>query len=78
MAASWRITGDLPDQVTFTGTAPVTGHHITFVTGNLHPGSVFVPNDQYTVARVRAIIQAQANTVDGVNALSEGTVPVTG
>lgn len=78
MASSWQVTGDLPDQVNFDGSSSVTGHQITFTTGNLNKGSVFVPNDQYTPVRVRAIVQAQANNVDAVNALHEGTIPVTG
>ena len=76
--SSWRITGDRPDQVWFTAGVDITGHMITFVTGNGHPGSVQVPDDQYTVARVKAIVQAKANVVDAVNALSEGTVPTVG
>ena len=76
MAASWRVTGDRPDQVWFVGSQDVTGHTITFTTGNGHQGSVQVPDDQYTPARVRAIIQAKANVVDEVNALHEGTVTV--
>ena len=74
MAASWRITGDRPDQVWFVAGQDVTGHMITFITGNGHPGSVMVPDEQYFAARVKAIIQAKANTVDEVNALHEGTV----
>ena len=77
MAASWKITGDRPDQVWFVAGVDVTGHLITFITGHGHPGSVQVPDDQYTKDRVRAIVQAKANVVDEVNALSEGTVPVT-
>lgn len=76
--ASWRITGDRPDQVWFTAGIDVTGHAITFITGAGHAGSVQVPDDQYTPARVRAIIQAKANIVDEINALSEGTVPTAG
>lgn len=75
MAASWHVTGDLPDQTFYIGSQPVTGHLITFTTGNGHTGSVQVPDDQYTPARVRAIIAAKANVVDEINALAEGTVP---
>lgn len=77
MAASWQIAGDVPDQVNFSGATPVTGHLITFITGNGNRGSVFVPDDQYNPTRVKAIVQAKANVVDQVNALHEGTVPVT-
>lgn len=71
MASKWTVTGDLPDQFSTTGTAtPVLGHVISFITGNGHRGSIFVTNDQYTAAVVKAAIQTQANEVDAINALT--------
>lgn len=75
--ASWRVTGDRPDQVWFVAGTDVTGHLITFVTAEGNQGTVQVPDNDYTPARVKQIIQAKANVVDQVNALSEGTVPNT-
>lgn len=77
MAVSWQVTGDAPDQVVFRGATPQTGHEITFVTGQGNRGSVFVPDDQYTPAQVKKIVAAKAAVVDEVNALHEGSVPVT-
>lgn len=77
MASSWQVTGDSPDQVWFVAGQDVTGHLITFITGNGNRGSVQVPDDQYTTARVKSIIQAKADVVDSINGLHEGTVPVT-
>lgn len=78
MAASWKVTGDMPDQVFFIAGQPVSGHLISFITGNGHPGSVQVADHDYVPARVRGIIAAKATVVDQVNGLSEGSVPVTG
>lgn len=76
MASSWAVTGDTPDQVWFTAGNPVTGHLITFVTGQGNRGSVQVPDDHYTAAQVKSIIQAKANVVDSVGGLHEGSVQV--
>lgn len=71
MSASWTVTGDLPDQYSSTpGQLPVLGHAISFVTANGHRGTVFVPEDKYNEATVRAVIQAKADTVDTINALT--------
>lgn len=71
MAATWTVTGDAPDQFSPTGTpTPVLGHVISFVTGNGNRGSVFIPNDHYTVAQIKPAIQAQANIADEVAVLS--------
>lgn len=70
MASTWTVTGDLPDQFSTTGSAtPILGHVISFITGAGHRGSIFVSNDQYTTAIVKAAIQTQANEVDAINAL---------
>lgn len=70
MAASWTVTGDLPDQFSTAGTAtPVIGHTISFITGAGNRGSIFVANDQYTPTLVKPALQAQATIVDEINAL---------
>jgi len=71
MAAYWTVTGDLPDQFSTTGSStPVLGHLISFQTANGNRGTVFVPNDHYTPAQVKAAVQVQANLTDEINALS--------
>lgn len=75
MAATWRVTGDNPDQVWFVAGQSVTGHLITFVTGAGNEGTVQVPDSDYVTARARPIIQAKANVVDEINAMHEGELP---
>ncbi len=71
MAATWTVTGDLPNQFSTTGSAtPVLGHTISFITGNGHQGTIFVSDDQYTTAIVKAALQTKANLVDAINALT--------
>lgn len=72
MAASWNITGQNADQFEFDGAGnPVTGYRVNFVTGQGNRGSVFIPADRYhDVAGTRKLIQAQANTMDEVSALT--------
>jgi hypothetical protein len=70
MASTWRVTGDAPDAYEFDGAGnAVAGHAISFVTGGGFKGSVFVPNEHYTAATVRALIARQAETVDAINSL---------
>lgn len=49
------------------------GYDVTFLTGQGHTGTVFVPMTRYTAANVRAAVQSQANLLDEVgNLTSEG------
>lgn len=71
MAATWTVTSDTPDQFSTTGAPnPTLGHVITFITGNGNRGSVFVPNDHYTVPATRALIQPQADRADEIAVLT--------
>lgn len=71
MAATWTVTGDAPDQFSPDNTTnPKLGHVISFITGNGNRGSVFVPNDHYNEAAVRAIIQPQADEADKIAVLT--------
>lgn len=71
MAATWSVTGDTADQISFElGPNPVTGHLISFLTGAGHRGSVFVPNEHYNPAAVRRLVQAQANLADEIGSLT--------
>lgn len=72
MAATWTVTGQQADQTTFVAGQPVSGHVVSFITGAGWRDSVFVPDDHYTPAKVRALIQAQADRADEVGALSHG------
>lgn len=48
----------------------VSGHRIVFGVSTGDTGSVFVPDDQYTVENVQAAIQARVALIVGVGALS--------
>lgn len=74
MAATWHVTGQAADQYEVDGAGnPVTGYRVSFLTGEGNRGSVFVPNDHYKEATVKTLIQAAANTMDGIGSLkSEG------
>jgi S-adenosylhomocysteine hydrolase len=68
--ATWSVTSQVPQtQIAATG-AVQDGYLVSFVTGEGHPGQVFVPMGQYQAAKVRELIQAQANTIDQVGALT--------
>lgn len=70
MAATWTVTGQLADQTTFVGGQPVTGHTVSFITGAGWRDTVFVPDDHYTPANVKKLIQAAADRADQVGALT--------
>lgn len=70
MASTWEVTGQEANQTQFNAGNPVTGHVITFVTGNGWRDTVFIPDAQYAnVAAVKRAIQAAANLADSVGAL---------
>lgn len=48
----------------------IDGYQVTFRTGGGHTGSVFVPMAQYTPDNVKAAIQAQADLLDTIGALT--------
>lgn len=74
MTTTWKVTGDTPDTYDFsTGGDPVLGHKITFITGAMNRGSVFVPNDHYNPASIRTLIHAQAVIADEVAGLTSGS-----
>lgn len=71
MSTTWHVTGDTPDQYNFDNAgSPVLGHQITFITGEGNRGSVFVPNDHYNPAAVKALVNGQATTADAVASLT--------
>jgi hypothetical protein len=72
MAATWQVTGQQSDQTKFVGGEPVSGHVVSFKTGEGWHDSVFVPDDHYTPAKVKALIQAAADRADQVGGLSHG------
>jgi len=72
-ATTWQVTGQTEyTQVGATG-PPVAGVKVFFTTGQGHSGSVFLPNAQYNVANVTAAVQAAAQNMDAVGALTSGS-----
>lgn len=73
MASSWEVTGQVADQTTITTAGQVvTGHQVYFITGTGYRGSVFVPDEQYTPANVKTLINAAAARGDQVAELTSG------
>lgn len=71
MAATWTVTGQASDQFEVDGAGnPVSGYRVSFLTGAGNRGSVFVPEDHYSPATVRTLIQARANLMDEVGTLA--------
>lgn len=72
MAATWQVTGQQSDQSQFIAGQPVSGHVVSFITGEGWRDSVFVPDDHYTPANVRKAVQAAADRADSVGSLHSG------
>lgn len=71
--ATWRVTGQTEDtQLTADGRV-LAGVKVLFRTSAGVDSSVFVPNDQYNAAAVRAAVAARAAAIDSVSGLS-GTI----
>lgn len=71
MATTWSVTGDLPGQYEFDGAGnPVTGHLVSFTTGEGRTGNVFVPDVHYNPGYVRAQIAAKARIADEIGNLT--------
>lgn len=71
MAATWTVTGQQANQVRFVAGNPVTGHVVSFQTGDGWSDSVFIPDEHYAnVASTKRAIQAAANIADETGALS--------
>lgn len=68
--ATWEVTGDQSGQFQWDAAGqPVQGHIISFRTGELNTGSVFVPDQYYTPEHVRTLIGPQAAIADEVRNL---------
>jgi hypothetical protein len=70
MASTWQITDQIPNQYGPTvGTSPILGVRVEFITGAGWRSSVWVADDHYTPAEVKAAITAKVAVVDAVGAL---------
>jgi len=71
MASTWTVTDQIPNQYgPTTGSTPQLGVVISFITGEGWRSSVWVADDHYTAAEVRAAITAKVAIVDAVGKLA--------
>lgn len=71
MASTWTVVNQIPNQYgPSAGTAPELGVTVEFITGDGWRSSVWVSNDHYTTAEVRAAINAKVAIVDAVGKLA--------
>ena len=68
--ATWTVESQTPATRALITGQVAEGYDIAFLTGQGHAGTVFLPNPKYNVANVRAAIQALADQLDAVGALS--------
>jgi len=69
-AVTWRVSGQTEETVVQPGGVPVRGVRVFYVTGNGATGSVFIPQDRYTVDHVRSEVEAAAVRSAAVGALT--------
>ena len=71
----WAVTSQAPDQVIVSDSGQVqTGTQVYFATENGNTGSVFVPDQHYTVKKVHASIGIRAKVIDEIGSLTAGSV----
>ncbi len=69
----WTVTSQATDQVVITDSGQViTGTQVFFATEAGNTASVFVPDTQYTKAKVHSALNAKAKLVDEIGQLSAG------
>jgi hypothetical protein len=74
MSATWVVNGQRQTSQMLAGGDFVAGQNITFTTGGGHTGTVFVPLTQLgNTAFVKAAIQARADALDAIGALTSTT-----
>lgn len=67
--AKWVVNAQTPT-VSAVGQSVMQGWNIDFTTAAGHQGRVFVPVTQYNPDNVRALVNAQAATLDAVGAMT--------
>lgn len=71
----WVITSQIHDQTRNDAAGnTLVGALIYFTTGNGNQGVVFVTDNLLTTKHVVTVVQAQANLIDDIGALSHGTM----
>ena len=68
---TWQVTAQASNQTTINAASNVIeGVIVYFITGDGFEGSVFIPNTQFTEARVKAAIDEAAVKLDRVGRLT--------
>lgn len=68
--ATWKVVSQQPRTDVGANGQLEQGYTVTYLTGNGHTGTVFVPMARYNPDTVKAMIQEQANLLDAVGALT--------
>lgn len=72
----WKITDQLSDQTRNTDASQTqVGMLIYFITGGGNSGVVFVPNNLRTQKHIEETVQKEANLLDLIGGMSQGTFP---
>lgn len=68
--SAWSVTAQSPRTVATATGGVVDGYDVAFTTAEGHSGTVFVPAARYNPANVKAAVQAEADKLDAVGALT--------
>lgn len=68
--SGWKIEYQQPTVEVDGSGKPVSGMRVAFVTGKGVHAWVFVPQNQYSVDNVRALVSARVAEIDAVHALT--------
>lgn len=75
----WIVTGQQSDvPVNTSAGQTIVGVQVYFTTADGNQSSVFVPNSQYSEAKVRSLIEEQANLLDSVGRMASGNLSKSG
>lgn len=69
-SSGWTITAQVEGSQVIPPGRVINGTTVYFSTGNGDSGSVFVPNDKYSVETVTAMVAARAAQLDAIANLS--------
>ena len=70
MHASWQVTSQQERAEVNPAGQLTDGYRVSFVTGEGHAGTVFVPALKYNVDSVRAMVQDAADRLDAIGSLT--------
>lgn len=71
-SAAWTVDSQVQRTKADASGNVAEGYDVAFHTGEGHYGTVFVPSARYTLDKVAAAVQAEADKLDAVGNLSSG------